>query len=128
MKKLILSLTLFASLALTQLNAQDYVKLLKTGQYQELAQYFSSQVKIEVDRNKKVLSRDKAVDMLQSKLESSGIVKWETMHKGSSEEENANYLIVKAHSSDQKGLRIFFQLDGGNGNKQISAIRVRPLL
>jgi len=128
MKKLIILLAIFSVSTFGELTAQDYVQLLKTQQYDKLETYLSPQVKVEINRDDKVLSRDRAIARLKEKLETFNIVKWEKMHNGTSNTEDSGYLIVKAFDKENNGLRIFFYLEEKNGQKNISAIRVRKLL
>lgn len=128
MKKQILILTLFLGFGTTQLAAQNFIKLLKTGEYAELSEHFSETVKVELDRDKKRVSKERAIKMLQTRMEKFQPVKWETMHKGSSEDKNSGYLIAKVYNANNKGLRVFIHLEEGRSSKRISGIRIRRLL
>lgn len=128
MKKQILFLALFLSIGISQLSAQNFVNLLKSGEYEELATYFSNTVKIEFNRDKKVLPKAKALKLLKSRMEEFQPVSWEKMHKGSSGDKNSGYVIAKTFNADNEGLRIFIHLEDGNNKKTISGIRIRKLL
>jgi len=128
MKKSFLILAMFLGLGTIQLSAQDFIQFLKSKDYTQLSEHFSSTVKVEFDRKKKNVSKTQALTLIQDKLESFQPVRWETLHKGSSEDKNAGYLIAKAFNAAGEGLRIFIHLEDGSDAKRISGLRVRNLL
>jgi len=128
MKKLIISFIFFLCLGSINLSAQDFVKILEAGNYTELVQHFNSKVKMELNRDKKVVSKSKAIDMLENEMTSFNPTRWESMHQGSSDDDKASYLITKVYNQAGDGLRIFIHLEKGQNKKTISGIRIRKLL
>ena len=121
---IIVSLVLTSTLSI----GQDYMKILNDQDYTALAQYTNDKVNLEIDRNKSLVSSVKALSAMKEKLDAFRPVKWSSVHKGTSEQNDAKYFIAEVLNAEDGGLRIFFHLEAVGNSKKISSIRIRELL
>lgn len=108
--------------------AQDYIKLLDSKDYSSIESHMNNKIVLEIDREKSQVSSAIAIKMMREKLGAFGPIKWESVHKGSSERDDAKYFIAKVYNSSGDGLRVFFHLESAGSVKKISSIRIRNLL
>ena len=128
MKNQLLLLIFSFGMLTGSLQGQDFIGLFKSGVYEELKSHLKDQVKLEIDRDKKVVSRNEAIKAVKNKMEEFKAIEWEAMHNGSSSTSGSKYLIAKVYNERKEGLRFFLHLENINGVQKISAIRIRKLL
>lgn len=109
-------------------HAQDYIKLMDSKDYAAVESHMNNKIVLEIDREKSQVSSTVAAKMMREKLDAFGPKKWERVHKGSSEQDDAKYFIAKVYNDSGDGLRVFFHLESAGSAKKISSIRIRNLL
>ena len=107
---------------------QDYESLLKTKQFANIKQYMAEEVNVQFGQSKRLVSKEKAIQLLRQNLNEFGPVRWETLHQGASNEKNANYVILKLYNQDDEGVRLFLHLEESGQAKKITALRMREIL
>lgn len=129
MKNLYILLSfVFITPCINSLDAQDFMEMLKEGQYEELVKHFDHEVTVEFKRDRQTMSKQKAIEDIKARLNKFGPISWETMHKGKSDSTEDNYIIAKVYNNKKEGLRIFLHIEEISGSKKICSIRFRPLL
>lgn len=129
MKNISIILTLVLTICFVgNTGAQDLIQILKDKNYSAIEGHMQSKVKVEIDRKKEVLTSAKALQLLKKKLEDFSPVKYEPVHKGTSEGNDGKYTIAKIYNQNGDGLRVFISMDTDSGSKKISSIRIRKLL
>ena len=128
MKNLIFIILSLALISMSSVYGQDYIKILNNQDYESLSQYTNDKVNLEIDRKKSLESSAGAIKAVREKLDAFNPIKWSSVHKGTSEENDAKYFIAEVTNSNGDGLRIFFHLESVGDVKKISSIRIRKLL
>ncbi len=123
----ILSLV-FLSLFTLGIQAQDYLETFKSGSLSRLEYHLADNVDIELKRNKRSLSKTDAIAAIRKRLKEFGAVEWELMHKGASEGNSSNYIILKATKENGDALRISLRTKQIDGVKKVTSIRFRRAL
>ena len=124
----LLTVTGFLFLGSLDLKSQDYRQLFTDKAYKRIQNHMDATVDIELRRNKSTVSSAEAIRMIRERLDVFAPVSWEKMHSGSTEENSARYLILKATNANDEALRIFIHLKEVDGQKKISSIRFRRAL
>lgn len=128
MKNIIFIALSFIFVSASNTYGQDYMKLLNDQDYESISMYTNDKVNLEIDRKKSLESSAGAIKALRTKLDAFKPMKWSSVHKGTSEENDAKYFIAEVSNSNGDGLRVFFHLESVDGTKKISSIRIRNLL
>lgn len=129
MKNISIILTIaFSMISLSDISAQNFLRLLKNNNYSALLNHTNSKVKLEIDRKKQTKSAKAAIKIIEEKLNAFKPVNWERIHKGTSEGKDANYMIAKIYNQEGEGMRLFLSIDNDGGKRKISSIRIRELL
>lgn len=130
MKALRNNLLLLFVLSLSPLfvKGQDFISIFKSGSYSALSGRMLDMVDIEINRDKKTVSKSVAVNMIKNRLDQFKPVEWEMMHKGESEEKSSKYVILKATNANGEGLRVFIHIVEEGGNKIVSRISFKKVL
>lgn len=122
----------FAMLLFTSMNASaqssEYMRIFKAGSYAELNRHMADEVHLEIGRTKEILDKSSAITKVRERLNRFGATEWEMIHRGESEQKDANYYIVKAGNSKSEGLRIFIHTSVEGSKRKITAIRFRRAL
>ena len=125
MKNLLCILFLLLGL---NLSGQDFVSLIQSNAFNKLEKHLNNSVNIEIKRKKSTVSKAQAIKMLRRHLDDFGPTEWEVMHKGSNEESDDRYVIANIYNEEKKGIRMFLHVENMDGQKKVSAIRIRKLL
>jgi len=128
MKNLTIAFSLFFVLGISLPSfGQDYEAILKNKEFAKLGWHLDNEVSVQFNKNKRLVPKKKAIQLLRQNLSDFGPVKWETMHKGASNKQNSNYVILKFYNANDAVARLFLHLEGKGKTKKITAIRLRKL-
>ncbi len=110
------------------INAQKQHKIIQAYQDGDFSKHFSDQVKLEINRKKGTYTNIKAANLISKKIKALKPVRWKKVHKGSSETDDANYIIAEAYNAQGDGLRIFVHFEDHGARRTISSVRFRRVL
>jgi len=129
MKNIITTICLGLLLILNfNLSGQGYFDYFKAGDFEAIKVRLNDEVNIQINREKKTVSSQKAIEILKNQYNSFHPVKWEVLHLGESEDEDAKYFIAKMFNAQDEALRLFVHMEGNGASRKISSIRFRKLL
>jgi hypothetical protein len=119
---------LLSLLVVADLDAQDYFAMLQNKSYKTFEAHLASTVQIEKRRSKQEVSKARAIEIVKKTMSELNPVKWEFVHKGVSEAQKDNYIVMKAFNAEGDGLRIFLYVHKAGDKREITAIRFRSTL
>ena len=108
--------------------AQNILSLFKNADYTQLEQHMSSEVDVEIRRNRQNVTGKEALRMIQTRLNKFNPTDWELVHKGISDKKSDHYIILKATNALDEGLRLFVHWQNEGNRKKISSVRIRKAL
>ncbi len=111
-----------------EINGQEYFEYFKNQDFSIIAKHLDDQVNIQVNRDKRIVTKQTAIEILRNNISSFNPISWELMHEGSSEGKKGNYFIAKMYNTSEEGMRLFVHLDGQGKGQKIISIRLRKLL
>jgi len=111
----------------TTLSSQSYIELFKNQNYEGIYTHLSPEVELKIDKDDKIKGANKVMQALKTKLSAFSPTKIETSHKGSSSENDGDYLIGKLYNAQGAGLRLFVHLENSAQGRRICAIKFRDI-
>ncbi|NNE25546.1 MAG: DUF4783 domain-containing protein [Saprospiraceae bacterium] len=108
--------------------AQSAFDALESGNYAAIAKKMAPEVNIQVDRNKKLVPKERAIQMLRIALEDFDPIEWEVLHRGASEADDDKYMIAALTNESGEGIRLFLQIEKYPEGPRISSVRIRKAL
>ena len=118
----------FSFLSVGSIAAQTHFDNLKNRNYTAIANKMAPKVNVQINRKKKLVSKEKAIQMLRTRLEEFNPIEWKLLHRGESEAENGRYMIAALTNEAGEGIRLFIQVEKSTNGPQISSVRIRKAL